>query len=87
MQVDFNFSPVGVTVLGNAVDQSAVVLLGRVEVSMYERPTLLITPQVHRLGIVGTPVVYPALLFRERRTQSRAFGQNSRLEMIGKYND
>jgi hypothetical protein len=44
MQMNFNFSPSSVTVLGNAVDQSAVVLLGWIEVSMYQRPPFLVTP-------------------------------------------
>src|ERR1035437_6096891 len=87
MQVNFNSPPPAVTVLGNAVDQTAVVLFGRIEVSMYQGPPFLVTPPIDGSRIFGTPVFHPALLFRKRCTGSTVFGHNGRLDMIGKSDD
>jgi hypothetical protein len=87
MQMNFNFSAASVTVLGKAVDQCTVVLLGRIEVSMYQRSPFVVTPPIDGLRVLGAPVFHAALLFRKRGTRPTVFRHNGRLEMIGKSND
>src|SRR5580693_4792205 len=55
MQVDFNFSPAGMTMIGNAVDQTSVVLLGGIKVSVDQRQPFLVAPPIHSSRIFGAP--------------------------------
>jgi hypothetical protein len=87
MQVDFNFSPAGMTMIGNAVDQTSVILLRRIEVSVYQRPPFLVAPPIHSSRVCGAPVFHAALLFGKGGARSTIFRHNGRFEVIGNSND
>lgn len=44
MQVDFNFSPALVAVLGKGIEQVSIVLLSRIKIGVDEGPSFLVTP-------------------------------------------
>ncbi len=86
MQVDFNFTPPLVTVISNPIEQNALVLLGRIEVAVNQRPTFVIAPSIDGSWISTAPVLDAALLFRKRRTRPPIFRHNRWLEVIGNPN-
>src|SRR2546425_11212931 len=55
VQVDLDLTPARVAVLGQAVDQGLVVLLGRIEVRVTHGPTIGVTPTADGPPIVPAP--------------------------------
>jgi hypothetical protein len=86
MQVDFDFTPPLATVIGNSIEQDALVLLGRIEVAVNQGPTFVIAPSIDGSRIFSAPVLDAALLFIKRRPRPPIFRHNRWLEVIGNPN-
>ena len=87
VQMDLDFSPAGVAVIGEHLEQALVILLGRIEVSVVKRAAIVVAPEVDDFGIVANPGFQPALLLGTRGALLAVFRNNGRLEMIGQSKD
>src|SRR5208282_3731809 len=87
VQMDLDFSPAGMAMLGEHLDQPLVVLLGRVEVGVDKRTAIVVSPAVDDFGIFARPPLQPAFLLRTRGARLAATGNNGRFEMVGQGKD
>src|SRR5437016_11833490 len=55
MQMDFNFSPPGMAMLCQAVDQVLLVLLGGIKISVHEWPPVTVSVGLHHARILPAP--------------------------------
>src|ERR1019366_7766948 len=83
MQMDLDFSPAGMAVLGEHLEQALVVLLGGIEVGVDEWAAIVVSPAVDYFGIFSRPPFQAALLLGTRDTLLAVFGIDGRFEMIG----
>ena len=87
VQVDLDFSPTGVAVVGKQVEQTLVVLLGGIKISVDERAAIVVTPGIDDLGILARPPFHAALLLGTRDAFLAICGIDGRLEVIGESKD
>ena len=83
MEVNFDFSPTSVAMVGEHLDQALVVLFGGIEVSVNERAAVVIAKAVDDFRILASPRFKATLLFGARDALMAVFGIDGRLEMIG----
>src|SRR5208283_199566 len=83
VQMDLDFSPSGMAMTGEQVEQALVVLLSGIEVSVDERAAIVVTPGVDDFGILAHPPFQAALLLGARRALLTVFGNNGRFEVVG----
>src|SRR5580698_5659115 len=83
MQMDLNFSPTGVAMLGEHLKQTFFVLLGRIKISVDEWAAIMVPPAVDDFGIFTGPIFETAFLLGERDTLLAIGGIDGRFEMIG----
>src|SRR5208282_3487747 len=83
MQVDLDFSPTGVAVRSEHLEQSLVVLLGGVEVGVDERTAIVVAPAVDRFGVFARPPFQTALLFGARCALLAVLWNDGRFEVVG----
>src|SRR3977135_3503799 len=83
VQMDLDFSPAGVAVIGEHIEQALVLLLGRIKGSVVKRAPLGVAPSVDDFGILANPRLQPALLLETRGTLLAVFRNDGRFEMIG----
>jgi len=83
MQVNFDLSPTGMTVVGEHLQQSFVVLFSRIKICVTEGMALMIAIGVDELRKDPAPILEATLLFVVRSPSSSVFGYDTRLEMIG----
>jgi hypothetical protein len=87
VQVNLDFSPASMAVLGEHLEQALVVLLGGIEVGVDERAAIEITPAVDDFGIFADPRFEAALLLGTRGALRAATGSDGGFEMIGEDKD
>src|ERR1700675_1362085 len=87
MQMDLDFSPASVAVIGEHLKQPLVVLLSGIEVGVNERAAVVVAPVVGNFGIFAHPRFQAALLFGARDALLAVFGIDRRFEMIGQGKD
>src|SRR4029077_9835663 len=87
VQMDLDFSPTGVAVIGEHLEQALVILFGRIEVSVVKRAAIVVAPAVHDFGIFANPELQPALLLGARSALLAVFRDNAWFEMIGQSKD
>src|SRR6266436_5613340 len=68
VQMDLDFSPASVAVIGEHLEQTLVVLLGWIEVGVNKRASVVVTPAVGNFGIFAHPRFQAALLLGARNT-------------------
>src|SRR5258706_2946722 len=61
MQMNFNFAPARMAVLGGHLEQSFMVLFRRIKVSMNKRPAIVVASALDGFGIFPAPPFHPAL--------------------------
>src|SRR5712671_3448720 len=83
VQMDLDFSPASVAVIGEHLDQALVVLLGGIEVGVNKRAAVVVSPLVDNFGIFAHPRFQAALLLGARDALLAVFGIDGRFEMIG----
>src|SRR5580698_4716823 len=83
MQMDLNFSPTGVAMLGEHLKQAFFVLLGRIKISVDEWAAIMVPPAVDDFGIFAGPIFEAALLLGERDTLLAIGGIDGGFEVIG----
>src|ERR1700675_983293 len=83
MQMNFNFSPAGMTVVGQQLHESLVLLFSWIEVGVDKRSPIVVPPTIHGLGILAAPPFQAAFLLGPGDTLFAPFRINCRLEMIG----
>src|SRR6266851_9443738 len=87
MQMDFDFSPASVAVIGEHLEQPLVVLLSGIEVGVNKRAAVVVAPVVGNFGIFADPRIEAALLLGARDALLTVFGIDGRFEMIGQCED
>src|SRR5882762_9509620 len=87
MQVDLDLAPPCVTVLGQAVDEALVVLLGRIKVRVAERVSIGVAKGIDRLWIGAAPALETPLLLVRAREGRRLCGNDRGLEVVGDGDD
>ena len=87
VQMDLDFSPASVAVIGEHIEQALVVLLGGIEVGVNKRATVVVAPAVDNFGIFAHPRFQAALLLGARGALLTVFGIDGRFEMIGQGKD
>src|ERR1700687_837132 len=87
VNMNFNFSPAGLAVVGEHLEQALVVLLGGVEVGVNERAAIVVAPVVDGFGILARPPFQAALLLGARGVLLAVFGNDGGFEMIGQGKD
>ena len=83
VQLDLNFSPAGMAVLGEHLEQALVVLLGGIEVGVDKWAAIVVSPAVDDFGIFARPPFQAALLLGTRDALLAVFGIDGGFEMIG----
>jgi hypothetical protein len=83
MQVNFNFSPARMAVLGESTHKKPVVLFGWIKIRVNEWLPFGVTKLAEPARILPAPVLEPSLLFVERSTLRPATEHNRRFEVIG----
>src|SRR5713226_6235784 len=87
VQMDFHFSPAGMTKLGQLVYQLAVVLLGGIEIAVRESTAFAVAKMIEIPGILFTPDVQPFLLHFARCVACPLAGQAAGLKVVGERDD
>ena len=64
------------------IHQTAVILLGGIEVGVDQRASFVVTPCINGLGVACAPGFDATLLFSARRARATVFWNNRRLKMI-----
>jgi hypothetical protein len=85
--MDFNFPPASMAVIGEHIEDAFVILLRRVEVSVYKRAAVRVSPSVRYFRIIARPPLHSALLLSARSPLLTVFWNNARFEMISESND
>src|ERR1017187_4248619 len=85
--MDLNFSPAGMAVLGENVEQALVVLLGGIEVGVDEWAAIVVSPAVDYFGIFSRPPFQAVLLLGTRYRLLSIFGIDGRFEMNSRGKD
>src|SRR5208282_31260 len=83
MQVNLDFSPASMAVLGQHLQQALVVLLGGIEVGVDQRTAIMVAPAVDDFGIFARPPFQATLLLVARDALIAVFRDNGGFEMIG----
>jgi hypothetical protein len=83
VEMNLDFSPAGMAVIGEHIEQALVVLLGGVEVRVDKRTAIGISPAVDHFGIFARPPLHPAFLLRTRGALLAVSENNTRFKMIG----
>jgi hypothetical protein len=83
MQMDLNFSPAGVAMLRQHLNQGLIVLLGGIKIGMDKRAAIVVTPAVDHFRILARPIFQAALLLGVRDALMTIGGVDGRLEVIG----
>src|SRR5690349_20731360 len=84
VQVDFDFSPSGMTMIRQAADMPAIVLLSRIKIGVNEGTPVVISPQVDNLRILAAPAFHALFLLAIRRARHPGSGNNRWFKVIGK---
>jgi hypothetical protein len=87
MQVDFNFSPTCVAVVGEHFDQVLVILLGGIEVGVNEWSAIVIAKIVDYFRILARPRFEATLLLRPRDALLAVFGIDGGFEVVSECED
>ena len=87
VQMDLDFSPASVAVIGEHLEQPLVVLLSGIEVGVNKRAAVVVAPVVGNFGIFAHPRFQAALLLGARDALLAVFGIDRRFEMIGQGKD
>src|SRR5579862_54082 len=87
MEMDLDFSPAGMAMIGQHLEQAFVILLGGIKVSVDEWPPVRISPAVDDFWVFARPPFQATLLLWARGALLAVFGNDARLEMIGKGDD
>src|SRR6266849_11043926 len=74
VQMDLDFSPASVAVIGEHLEQSLVVLLSGIEVGVNKRAAVVVAPVVGNFGIFAHPRFQAALLLGARNALLAVFG-------------
>src|SRR6266849_10484136 len=80
VQMDLDFSPASVAVIGEHLEQSLVVLLGGIEIGVDKRAAVVVSPAVDYFGIFAHPRFQAAFLLGARYALLAVFGIDGRLE-------
>ena len=83
MQMNLDFAPALVAMVGQPLHKGLVVLLGRIKICVTEGMALMIAIGVDELRKDPAPILEATLLFVVRSPSSSVFGYDTRLEMIG----
>src|SRR5215468_10622501 len=83
MQMDLDFTPSISAVLSETINQSVVMLLGRIEVRVPKGVAIRIAPGCHRLRVLLTPCFYTSQLLEVVDESRGTIRIDSRLEVIG----
>src|SRR5437868_11951317 len=83
MQMDLDFSPASMAMLRQPIDQPLFILLSGIKISVNERTAVAIPPTIRKLGVLPTPELESPLLLVVRSPSQSAFGDNTRLEVVG----
>src|SRR5580765_2785762 len=83
VQMNFNLSPACMTMVGQHLHETLVVLLSWIEIGVNKRPPIVVPPAIHDLGILTAPPLQAAFLLGPGNTLLAAFGINCRFEMVG----
>jgi hypothetical protein len=62
VQVDLNFSPTGMAVIGEPIEQTLVVLLGGIEICMNEWAAVMVSQAVYNFWVFSRPPFQASLL-------------------------
>jgi hypothetical protein len=84
VQVDFDLTPPRTAMFGEPSDKPAIILFGRIKISVDERPTVVVAPFLHYVRILITPTLQPLFLLVVSRARMPVLRNNSRFKMIGK---
>ena len=87
MQVNLNFSPTGIAELRQLLDQTPVILFGRIEIGVNEGTAIAVAPRICELRILSKPEINPPLLLVVRSVTRSILCDNRRLKVIGNRND
>src|ERR1700675_1337842 len=87
VQMDLDFSPASMAVIGEHLEQSLVVLLGGIEGGGDKRAAVVVSRAVDYFGIFACPRFQAALLLGARYALLAVFGIDGRFEMIGQGKD
>jgi hypothetical protein len=82
VELNLDLPPAALAVLGQAIDERFVVLLGRIEVGVPQWPAIGVAPGIHRSGILHAPALEPPLLLVGTRRDARSVGDDGRLEVV-----
>lgn len=87
MQVDFDFPPSGMSMVRQAADVPAIVLLGGIKIGVNKGAPIAISPLVDHPRILPAPAFHPLFLLAIGRTSHSNSGNNRWFKMIGKRDD
>lgn len=87
MQMDFDFPPATVAMVGQQTNLDRFVLLGGKEVRMTEGMAINVAIATNGSRIFGTPLFHTPNLLGERDTAAAISGNYRRLEVIGQRKD
>src|SRR5260370_10789040 len=87
MQMDLDFSPASVAVIGEHLEQPLGVLSSGIEVGVNKRALVVVSPAVDNFGIFAHPGFQAALLLGTRDAFLAVLGIDGWLEMISQGND
>src|SRR5580700_24817 len=87
VQMSFNFTPACETVTGQTLQQTLVILLGRIKVSVDERAFLTVAPAIKCDRVLPAPAFKPTFLLVVRCPGRTINRNNTRLKMVGHRND
>jgi hypothetical protein len=85
MQMGFDLAPTGLAEASQALQQSLIVLLGWIEISVHEWPILVVTPRVVGQRVFPAPTFDATLLLILRCTSRAILWDDRWLKMVGQY--
>src|ERR1700677_1956425 len=83
MEMDLNFSPTGVAMLGQPLEQALIVLLGRIKIGMQQWAAVVVSPTVENFRVFGRPIFQATLLLRVRDALTAIRRIDGGFEVIG----
>src|SRR5487761_428697 len=85
--MNFYFAPTGPAMLCQPLNEAAIILLGRIEISVKEWTPILVPPAVHQKRVFPAPSLETLLLDATAGVLSRRVRTDRRLKMVGQGDD
>ena len=87
VEMDFDFAPASVAMVGKHIEQAFVILLRGIEIGVNQRLAIVVSPSVDYFRIFARPPFQTAFLFWPRSALLTIFGYDAWFEMIGQGDD